>query len=326
MPLPTCPAILIHRMHVLPAAALALLALGGSALPVSAQTCFASPSYPSMGPLALRLPASTRMLAMGNADVAGRDDDVVFYGPAQIGVARGTSASVERYTPHAVAGAASTVTRLGSGGVAFGVSAVEYDALPCTAGADVTDFASGGGAIGASALVAVGVAQAVRGFRVGITGKYASDLLRNARWGAPLADVGLARDVSLFGDAPFTAAFAVQDIGRDMQPADTRVHPPTRATIGLAGGGPAGDFDIGITTALSVRRDGFVAPAGGVEVGWVWIEGYALVARAGARRPDAGEGPLTFGAGLNADRVSVDYALDTRGGGHVAHRLGLRIR
>jgi hypothetical protein len=41
--------------------------------------------------------ASTRGLAMGNANLAGRDDDVLFYGPAQLAVARGTSVAAERY-------------------------------------------------------------------------------------------------------------------------------------------------------------------------------------------------------------------------------------
>src|SRR3954453_7637722 len=44
-------------------------------------------------PIVLRVPASTRMLALGDAGVAGRDDDVVFYDPAQVAVARGTSVS-----------------------------------------------------------------------------------------------------------------------------------------------------------------------------------------------------------------------------------------
>ena len=36
------------------------------------------------GGLALRLPAGTRALAMGNAFVAGRGSEVVFYNPAYV--------------------------------------------------------------------------------------------------------------------------------------------------------------------------------------------------------------------------------------------------
>src|SRR4051812_18391136 len=46
------------------------------------------------GPLALTLPTSARTLAMGDIGVASRDDDVIFYNPAQLSVARGTSFSL----------------------------------------------------------------------------------------------------------------------------------------------------------------------------------------------------------------------------------------
>jgi hypothetical protein len=68
------------------------------------------------------------------------------------------------------------------------------------------------------------------------------------------------------------------------------------------------------------------APAGGAELGWSWLDGYNVVVRAGARSPLAGEGPLTAGAGVNADRVSIDYAVESLSGSRVGHRLGIRIR
>ena len=43
-------------------------------------------------PLRLPIGASTRGIAMADANTAGRDDDVIFYGPAQLAIARGTSA------------------------------------------------------------------------------------------------------------------------------------------------------------------------------------------------------------------------------------------
>jgi hypothetical protein len=81
-----------------------------------------------------------------------------------------------------------------------------------------------------------------------------------------------------------------------------------------------------MTADVSALRGGFVAPAGGAEVGYSWLDGYAIALRAGGRRPGAGEGAVTAGAGLSVDRLSVDYALETLSGSRTAHRIGLRIR
>ena len=76
-------------------------------------------------PLRLPIGASTRGVAMADANTAGRDDDVIFYGPAQLAIARGTSASVERYSDRLVGGAMSTVSRISSLGVGIGAQIIE---------------------------------------------------------------------------------------------------------------------------------------------------------------------------------------------------------
>src|SRR3954454_17074430 len=76
-------------------------------------------------PLRLPISASTRGIAMADANTAGRDDEVIFYGLAQLAVARGTSASVERYSDRLVGGALSTVSRIASGAVRLGAQIVE---------------------------------------------------------------------------------------------------------------------------------------------------------------------------------------------------------
>ena len=73
-------------------------------------------------------------------------------------------------------------------------------------------------------------------------------------------------------------------------------------------------------------RGGWVAPAGGAELGYSWLDGYTIAVRAGARRPATGESPVTAGAGLSLDRLSIDYALETLRGSRFAHRIGLRVR
>src|SRR5690242_1686621 len=75
--------------------------------------------------LPLPTSASTRGLAMGNANLAGRDDDVIFYGPAQLAVARGTSVAVERYLDGLASGTAATTSRLASGGIGVGAQIAE---------------------------------------------------------------------------------------------------------------------------------------------------------------------------------------------------------
>src|SRR5436305_12653056 len=76
--------------------------------------------------------ASTRALAMGDANLAGRDDDVIFYGPAQLAVARGTSVAAERYFDGLAGGTVATTQRLASGGIGVGAQIVEgKNSLPC---------------------------------------------------------------------------------------------------------------------------------------------------------------------------------------------------
>jgi hypothetical protein len=101
---------------------------------------------------------------------------------------------------------------------------------------------------------------------------------------------------------------------------------PTRLTFGGTGGQQAGPFDLVATADISALRGGFIAPAGGAELGYSWLDGYDIALRAGARRPAAGEGALTGGAGLTMDRLSIDYALEVLAGSRIAHRIGLRIR
>src|SRR5436309_10996609 len=68
--------------------------------------------------------ASTRALAMGDANTAGRDDDVIFYGPAQLAVARGTSAAIGRYGEHVTSATLASSARIATGGVGVGASLV----------------------------------------------------------------------------------------------------------------------------------------------------------------------------------------------------------
>jgi hypothetical protein len=123
---------------------------------------------------------------------------------------------------------------------------------------------------------------------------------------------------------------AVQNIGSDPDLGFGAGALPTRFSVGFGGGlFPLWEhWDLGMQTQLSVERDGFVRPAGGVELGYVPIEGVAVVVRSGLRLPREIDEPLaTAGFGLNVDRFSFDWAIEPmRGGRPVVHRVGIRLR
>ena len=176
-------------------------------------------------------------------------------------------------------------------------------------------------------LATLAVAQTYKRFRIGVAGKYLADS-RGGDMQAIVGDVGVSRDVNAFG-TPFTAAIAVQNIGTDYNV--TGIGPgsetlPTRYVAGASGGWPVGLLDLALAAQVSVFNYGFVAPAGGLELGYSWLDGYSIGGRVGARRPETGVRPLTAGAGFQMDRLTIDYALETLEGRRVAHRVGLRIR
>src|SRR5438067_4813541 len=98
------------------AAALAVPAFGPSTL--AAQ---------QMAPVILRLPSGTRTLAFGNTGVASRDDEVIFFNPAQLVVANGFSVSGEYLASTAGTGALSAVTRFNGGGIGLGMRMANYE-------------------------------------------------------------------------------------------------------------------------------------------------------------------------------------------------------
>lgn len=263
---------------------------------------------------------------MGDAGIASHDDDVIFYGPALVATARGTSGSLERFAPGANGGALSSVTRIGGGGVGIGFSTVDFRAPVNQYPISRDSVAEGGPATGSSTVAVVAVAQSYKKLSVGLAAKYADDHVGPVARSRGALDVGIARDIGL-SDESVTAAVAVQNIGRPLDVPGRSTFLPLRATAGASTILPAGPLDIGLAAALSVfPRGGFVVPAGGLEVGYSWLDGYSVAARAGARRPQLGEGVATAGAGIRLDRVSLDYALETLGRARIAHRIGISLR
>lgn len=295
-------------------------ATGAPGAPVAAQSAILAPSI-------LLTPASTRALGMGNVGIASRDDDVLFYNPAQLAIARGTSAQVELFPEHAHAGTISSVLRFWKGGLAVGASALDYQ-IPVLINPGPVGFSTD--AIQATSLVgAIGIGQTFKGFRVGAAAKYAEETSGLLHFAKGAADLGVARDFARI----VTVGLAVQNLGSTsdddaaVSMGGTRVDLPLRETLGAAVSTQAGPFDLVATAdAMYGRAEDHVRPAGGVELGWSWLSGYEIVVRAGARDPEPGEETFTAGAGFTRDRVSIDYALETVAGARVAHRIGVRIR
>lgn len=311
----------MRSLSIVPVLACAL------ALPARAQA-------PETGPLILLLPASTRAMALGNAWVAGRDEDVVFYNPAQlIGARPGFNASIARYGSAGTLGSIASVYAAGplSMTLGWGVQFVDFKTSPDAPYPYSPAILTMPGAADAFSMEATTAgAMVYKGFRIGVAGKYASDRVAAATSGggpvwtrhdAFLGDVGLAHNLWTG-----VAGLAVQNIGRGWMDGAQRINVPLQTSLGWSATKQAGELDLGFASQVTARR-GWISPGAGIEVGYGWIEGYSVALRAGARRTETnGEHPVALGASFNADRLMVEYALQFFDGGRNAHRMTIRWR
>lgn len=280
------------------------------------------------GPMALRVPAGARTLSMANAGLMSNDADALFYNPALLFGARGMSVSMQRYGSFGTAGALANIVTVGSMNIGVGAQLLDWSAQPLSyreiTRLGATALGDSGGVPASSIAVTLGIAKSIRGHRLGFSAKYVADRF------AATQDGTLAFDVGMMGPSlgPGNMSFVVQNIGQGLRIGGAEGKLPTRAGAGWAGSKGFEKFDFGFQTQLTVDRDGFVRPAGGVELGYVPIEGVSLVARTGLRVPrESDESPVTGGVGITVDRISLDYAIEPFSGGRpVSHRLGLRIK
>jgi hypothetical protein len=289
-----------------------------SAVTLSAQT-------PTSLPLVLRLPASTRVLGLGDAGVAGVDDDVIFYNPAQLAIVRGTTVSGQRYAPGNTTAAFSTGVAFFGGGLGVGAQWLGFSTRALTFPIATAALDTSGILTASSAALTLAYARSIKGIRIGLANKIAQESAPMTRSTSGFVDIGLEKDYRAIGIGLSVQNISTFGVAHTLE--------PSRVTLGVASGAalvnilPVSPFlDAAVAAQVSVLNDGWVKPAGGLEFGVNWIQGYALTARAGARRPEPGERPLTAGATLSADRFRFDYALETREGDKLAHRIGVRIR
>lgn len=285
------------------------------------------------GPLVLLLPSSATLASQGNAGVAARDDYALFYNPANAAAVPGIGLSTSFYARDSrsvafVAGATVGSLTFGWGAqlVDFSVprASVEYPFTTAT-------LTYAGDADNTSVMAALGAQRAWKGFRIGLSAKYAEDILPRetvangllvvpSRGAAFLADFGLAH--ALWSG---NAGLAIQNIGHPYRLGPDRFAVPTQAALGWAATRQWGPLDITCNTQLLARRGGWISPAGGVQVGWSWIEGYSIAGHLGGRRAETrAERPVEFGASFTADRLSFDYGVTLFEGNTAAHFISLR--
>lgn len=281
------------------------------------------------GPLILRLPSSTRALAMGNAGIASTDGDALFYNPGMLALSRGSAASLQRYGSHGTAGSMATATTSGSMTIGVGAQFLNYSA---PAGADyatvvkpgATRLSDSGAVAASSTAFTLGFAKTIKGWRLGANAKYVEDRIGSAHDGTVAFDIGLNRPLGLG-----TVGVVVQNLGVGPRIGGVDGTLPRRIGIGFgAARAVAAHWDLGAQAALTLEGDLFVRPAGGAEVSYVPIDGVAITLRQGFRLPrERDESLITAGLGVSVDRIAVDYAMEPmRAGRPVSHRIGVRVR
>ncbi|MFN2317995.1 MAG: hypothetical protein ABR551_10870 [Gemmatimonadales bacterium] len=296
-----------------------LVAYSLLAPPVMAQERYA--------PIVLRVPASAWALATGDALTAGRGtSDLLFYNPSALTIAAGTGLSLQRWRSASTAASLSHAVLLSGWGIGVGVRYLDFGGVEGQI-THPSDLATRGPLLNSSLAATVGLARVIKRIRVGMAVSYAEERTPADRDGLATIDFGLGRDVGLFG-----FGLAVRNIGPSRVLGTGEFQPPTRASLGvMLRPRPIGVFfDAAATAEVAVARDGRVELAGGGELIWVPLDGWAVAARVGMRMPERvgelGARPYTAGIGISLDRFSLDYALDPQRGGAIAHRIGLRMR
>ena len=277
-------------------------------------------------PLLLQLPASTRAAALGDAyHLASADNDAIFYHPGLIDAARGIGGSLELFESATLA-TLSAAAEFWSGGVAFGVQSLSWSAPTRTSGAFARGEAGLGesGDINASELaVSGGYGRAIKGFRVGVIGKYIEMRVPGERDVTVAGDIGVARRIGFV-----TAGFSARNLGRSPALEGEDLALPITLTLGASTQTRAvGPLDMSAAAAVSYREDGTFSPHAGIEVAYWPVSGRTFIGRAGVRYiEDSDIRPLTLGAGFTGDRIGLDYAFQGYDGARASHRVGVRLR
>lgn len=292
-------------------ARLAALLLG-VALPAAAQ----------QAPLALRLPASARALAMADLYPVGQASaEAVFYAPAFARGLRGIGGGLQWFDDASVLATASGGAEWLGGGVGIGIRSLSYtaDSNDPTA-ADLYEDA----VVPVSERSAqLGYARRLFGLELGAAVKWVEQRIAEGK------DDGAALDVAVGkGIGPVRVQLAALDLGPDLELGGLSVPLPTRVrlTAAAAGSEEVGPLDVLPVVGVTWEDGEDLAPAVGVEVGYWPIPGRTFFLRGGIRRAPEGGRPFTVGVGFAGDAIVLDYAFEPRDDGRASHRVGVSFR
>jgi hypothetical protein len=254
---------------------------------------------------------------------AGTDEAAIFYNPAQLAVIPKTSAglSVQQWFLSSTLAAAAAATRLAGGTIALGLQVLDYGSSERVLGDPSAGGEGTGTEVSAGDYVAsVGYAIAIHGLRVGATAKYVNQRLVDESQGTGAVDFGAAFDIH-----GATVAASVQNVGGEIPiaggPLPRMVH--VGAAVPIRGVGP---LDFLGTAEITHTRDEKARGAGGIEVAYRATGGVTFLGRVGAlARPTGAEiSPLSFGGGLRAKHLALDYAYESSDVFGAMHRVGVR--
>jgi hypothetical protein len=279
-------------------------------------------------PTVVTLPAGARALGVGDAFVAGRSPEVIFYNPAQLLLQTGIAVSVQQYGSASASGSMASVMPLAGGALGVGVQYLDFSETILSNPGRVIRLDERGifNATSMAALLSLNPPP-IKTIRAGLTTKFVAEQIGGARDGGIAFDAGVAKD---FLSNRITVAAAAQNIGSSLQLAGGDARLPTRYSLGLSGFAPplSTYFDLAGAASVTVDNYGQVIPAAGIELTYVPLDGWGFTGRLGFRdvedRSDAG--PMTMGASLSLDRLSLDWAFHVTEANGTSHRVGLRVR
>ena len=304
-----------------------ILAVGATA--AEGGTQLVQPSRDTYRALVLQAPASVEAAAYGNApDLRGGGADLLFYAPALIGRASGTTASLHRYGSEGLLATLASTGSVGLGDFAMGLRHMRYGGAGTAVLPDLQSAAFGDGGPVTEFAVSLGYARTLfGGIDAGVVARYFElHFLHELQDRALAVDLGVVRE---FG--PALVSLALRNLGSDLEGrpiADDRAGIPTQLAVGVTTETfEVGALDMFLTSQLARRRDGQLIPAGGVEVSYWPVQGYTFRLRAGLERVvEDKRSPFTFGLAFTGDALTLEYAFQAFDVDGDAHRFGLSFR
>jgi len=292
-------------------------------LPLGAET-----QPPSNAAVFLRLPASTRALALGDVYSAhGGDEAAIFYNPGQLAGPdkRSAGISVQRHIQSTSLATLAARFPLGDGVVGVGIHALDYGTVDEIAADPASDLGSPTGQSISATDFAAAVGYAVSRGRVRAGGslKLIRQQIVGASGGTGAFDAGFA--IAIWSDAAL--AISVNNIGGSVTLSGVSAPIPRTARLGLASPSEKlGPVRARAVAELEHERGRQTEIAGGAEAVWTASNSITLLGRIGASaRHESAAASMAFGGGLVIRNFALDYAYQDFSALGATHRVGVRL-